>query len=67
LPIFPTKPRLALRGEKTYTTPRAPQKYLGPSDARLPGVGNLFTAFDNARLLGVERPSGLVREIPALR
>ena len=28
------------------------QKYLGPADAHTPGVGNLFSAFDNARLLG---------------
>jgi phospholipase C len=36
-------------GEKTYG-----QKYLGPSDAQTPGVGNLFSAFDNARLLGIQ-------------
>jgi phospholipase C len=35
-------------GEKTYG-----QKYLGPSDGQTPGVGNLFSAFDNARLLGI--------------
>ncbi len=34
-------------GEKTYG-----QKYLGPSDDHTPGVGNLFSAFDNARLKG---------------
>jgi phospholipase C len=34
-------------GETTYG-----QKYLGPADAHTPGVGNLFSAFDNARLLG---------------
>jgi phospholipase C len=28
------------------------QKYLGPADAGVPGVGNLFSAFDNNRLLG---------------
>jgi phospholipase C len=28
------------------------QNYLGPADAHTPGVGNLFSAFDNARLLG---------------
>jgi phospholipase C len=44
-------------GEKTYKTPAGnPQKYLGPSDDKTPGVGNLFSAFDNARLLGWERP-----------
>jgi phospholipase C len=35
-------------GETTYN-----QKYLGPADAETPGVGNLFSAFDNARLLGL--------------
>jgi phospholipase C len=34
-------------GEATYG-----EKYLGPADAHTPGVGNLFSAFDNARLLG---------------
>jgi phospholipase C len=34
-------------GETTYG-----QIYLGPADAKTPGVGNLFSAFDNARLLG---------------
>ena len=28
------------------------QKYLGPTDANTPGVGDMFTAFDNGRLLG---------------
>ncbi|MGA2350323.1 MAG: alkaline phosphatase family protein [Terracidiphilus sp.] len=61
-------------GEKTYTTPDGtPQKYLGPSDAKTPGVGNLFTAFDNARLLGLapkleasyaEIPAGQVTSLP---
>jgi phospholipase C len=32
------------------------QEYLGPSDAHTPGVGDLFTAFDNARLLGLAPP-----------
>jgi phospholipase C len=39
------------QGAVTYN-----QDYLGPSDARTPGVGNLFSAFDNARLLGIEPP-----------
>jgi len=34
-------------GEATYG-----QKYMGPADANTPGVGDLFSAFDNARLLG---------------
>ena len=38
-------------GKKTYG-----QKYLGPSDAGTPGVGDLFTAFDNARLAGLAAP-----------
>jgi phospholipase C len=38
-------------GEKTYG-----QKYLGPSDDKTPGVGNLFSAFDNGRLTGVTPP-----------
>ena len=38
-------------GEKTYG-----QKYLGPSDSMTPGVGDLFSAFDNARLLGRVAP-----------
>jgi len=38
-------------GEKTYG-----QKYLGPSDGATPGVGDLFTAFDNARLTGAAPP-----------
>jgi phospholipase C len=38
-------------GEKKYN-----QKYLGPSDSRTPGVGDLFSAFDNARLLGLAPP-----------
>jgi len=35
-------------GKKTYG-----QSYLGPSDAGTPGVGDLFTAFDNGRLTHV--------------
>ncbi len=38
-------------GEKTYG-----QKYLGPSDSNTPGVGDLFTAFDNGRLTGQTSP-----------
>ncbi len=38
-------------GEKIYG-----QKYLGPSDADTPNVGDLFSAFDNARLTGVAAP-----------
>jgi phospholipase C len=54
-------------GSKTYTTPQgAPQKYLGPSDDSTPNVGNLFTAFDNARLSGTEAPlAASYAEIPS--
>jgi phospholipase C len=38
-------------GERTYG-----QKYLGPSDADTPGVGDLFSAFDNDRLTGKTPP-----------
>ena len=38
-------------GKKKYG-----QDYLGPSDDKTPGVGNLFSAFDNARLRGTEPP-----------
>ena len=61
-------------GAKTYTTPQgAPQLYLGPSDDKTPGVGNLFSAFDNARLTGkasklepsyAEIPASLVTSLP---
>ncbi len=32
------------------------QKDLGPADARVPDIGNLFSAFDNARLTGQADP-----------
>ena len=32
------------------------QNYLGPSDGHTPYVGDLFTAFENARLQGTEQP-----------
>jgi phospholipase C len=38
-------------GKQTYG-----QLYLGPSDSHTPGVGDLFTAFDNGRLLGTVAP-----------
>jgi phospholipase C len=49
------------------------QNHLGPSDAGVDNVGNLFTAFDNARLLGTapklaasyaEIPAALVTSLP---
>jgi phospholipase C len=61
-------------GAKTYTTPQGtPQKYLGPSDDGTPGVGNMFSAFDNARLAGTspaleasyaQIPASLVTSLP---
>jgi phospholipase C len=44
---LPDEASARVLGEKTYG-----QKYLGPSDSNTPNVGNLFSAFDNARLLG---------------
>ncbi len=38
-------------GKKTYG-----QSYLGPSDGSTPGVGDMFSAFDNGRLTGVTPP-----------
>jgi phospholipase C len=54
-------------GESLYKTPLGtPQKYLGPSDGKTPGVGNLFSAFDNARLRGDAKPlEPWFAEIPA--
>jgi len=58
---LPDEAAARARGEKTYG-----QKYLGPSDAHTPGVGNLFSAFDNARLLGLLPPlPGQYAAIPA--
>ena len=33
------------------------QSYLGPADDHVPGVGNLFSGFDNNRLLGTVAPA----------
>jgi phospholipase C len=45
------------QGALTYNAPDGtPQKYMGPSDDQTPGVGDLFSAFDNARLLGIAPP-----------
>ncbi|HEY2120163.1 MAG TPA: alkaline phosphatase family protein [Candidatus Acidoferrum sp.] len=44
---LPDEAQARAAGEKAYG-----QKYLGPADAKTPGVGNLFSAFDNARLTG---------------
>jgi phospholipase C len=39
------------QGAVTYN-----QDYMGPSDDHTPGVGDLFSAFDNARLIGLAPP-----------
>ncbi len=71
---LPDEYNARILGERTYTTPQGtPQKYLGPSDDNTPNVGNLFSAFDNARLLGTapalpasyaEIPTSLVTTLP---
>lgn len=48
---LPDEAQARAQGAVTYN-----QDYLGPSDAHTPGVGDLFTAFDNARLLGLAPP-----------
>jgi phospholipase C len=48
---LPDEAAARAQGETSYG-----QKYLGPSDANTPGVGDLFTAFDNARLLELAPP-----------
>ena len=48
---LPDEANARAHGEKKYG-----QKYLGPSDAKVPGVGDLFSAFDNARLTGAAEP-----------
>jgi phospholipase C len=48
---LPNEAQARAQGEATYK-----QSYLGPSDDNTPGVGDLFSAFDDARLLGRERP-----------
>ena len=48
---LPNEAAMRKLGKKTYG-----QKYLGPSDAGTPGVGDLFTAFDNGRLTGQTPP-----------
>ncbi len=48
---LPDEKQARLQGAKTYNQP-----YLGPADDGVPGVGDLFSAFDNNRLLGKEAP-----------
>ncbi len=48
---LPDEAKARTQGEKLFG-----QKDLGPADAKVPGVGDLFTAFDNARLSGKEEP-----------
>jgi len=51
LASLPDESKARAEGEKTYG-----QKYLGPSDGSTPGVGDMFTAFDNGRLTGQTTP-----------
>ncbi len=44
---LPDEAQARVKGETELGQPN-----LGPADAKTPGVGNLFTAFDNARLTG---------------
>ena len=48
---LPDEKQAKAAGLQTYG-----QAYLGPADAGVPGVGNLFTAFDNNRLTGAATP-----------
>jgi phospholipase C len=48
---LPDEAQARTLGLKTYG-----QKYLGPTDAGTPGVGDLFSGFDNGRLTGVTPP-----------
>ena len=48
---LPDEAKARRQGQKLFG-----QKDLGPGDAKVPGVGDLFTAFDNARLTGKENP-----------
>ena len=44
-------------GAATYLTPQGtPQNYLGPADDGVPGVGDLFSAFDDFKLIGLFPP-----------
>ena len=56
-------------GAKTYKSPQgAPQLYLGPSDDQTPGIGDLTSAFDNARLLDRRPPlEPAYAEIPPIQ
>ena len=48
---LPDEASARVRGEAVYG-----QKYLGPSDGHTPNVGDLLSAFDNARLKGKTAP-----------
>lgn len=48
---LPDEKQAKAAGLQTYG-----QAYLGPADAGVPGVGDMFTAFDNNRLLGMATP-----------
>ena len=48
---LPDEKQAKAAGLQTYGQP-----YLGPADAGVPGVGNLFSAFDNNRLMKMAEP-----------
>ena len=65
---LPDEAAARTKGEKVYG-----QSYLGPSDDKTPGVGDLLTAFDNGRLQGTtpilpgsyaEIPMSIVESLP---
>ncbi|MGI4828737.1 MAG: phospholipase C [Janthinobacterium lividum] len=67
---LPDEKQAREKGQRTYQQP-----YLGPADAGVPGVGNLFTAFDNNRLMGttavlpasyIELPTSFYQTLPQL-
>ena len=65
---LPDEAQARKQGEKLFGQPN-----LGPADDKVPGVGDLFSAFDNARLTGKEEalpaeyamiPEALVTSLP---
>ena len=65
---LPDEAKARKQGEKLFGQPN-----LGPADDKVPGVGDLFSAFDNARLTGREEmlpaeyamiPQALVTSLP---
>ena len=67
---LPDEANARKKGETLYN-----QAYLGPADAGVPGVGDLFSAFDNNRLSGkaavlpasyIELPTSFYMDLPQL-